>query len=333
MGAIGMKTKLSHLALGVVLAASLSVSPAPLRADSAEATFDRNLTVSGPIRIDLSNASGDVQIKSAANGAVHIHGDVRSSWSILGGGQKRVQEVAANPPIEQKGDTIRIGKDGSHLNNLSIRYVIEVPHDTEVVVNLASGSASVTGVRGPLKAESASGSIHIEKIDRDSNVSTASGDISATDVGGYLKANTASGSITVSNVKGDVHANTASGSIRINQPGARIEAQSMSGAVEVYGISADAKAQSTSGNVNVSGDPGKSGFWKLESVSGNVNLGVRPDSAFFFSAESISGAVHTDIPIVIEEQGKHSLRAHVGNGGARVEVRSVSGSIHVHAAS
>jgi DUF4097 and DUF4098 domain-containing protein YvlB len=103
--------------------------------------------------------------------------------------------------------------------------------------------------------------------------------------------------------------------------------------VEVYGVSADTKAHSTSGSVNVSGDPGKSGYWKLESVSGNVNLGVQPNSAFFFSAESVSGAVHTDIPIVIEEQGKHSLRAHVGNGGARVEVRSVSGSINVRAAS
>lgn len=328
-----MKTTLSQIALGAVLTASLSISAVPLRADSSEATFDRNLTVSGPIRIELSNASGDVQIKSAANGAVHIHGDVRSSWSIFGGGQKRAQEVAANPPIEQKGDTIRIGEDGFRVNNVSISYVVEVPHDTEVVVNLASGSVSITGVRGPLKAESASGSIRIEKIDRDSNVSTASGDISATDLGGYLKASTASGSITVSNVKEEVRADSASGSIRINHPGARIEAQSQSGSVEIYGVSADAKAHSTSGNVSVSGDPGKSGYWKLESVSGNVNLGVHPNSAFYFSAESTSGAVHTDIPIVIEEQGKHSLRAHVGNGGARVEVRSVSGSISVRAAS
>jgi DUF4097 and DUF4098 domain-containing protein YvlB len=57
-----------------------------------------------------------------------------------------------------------------------------------------------------------------------------------------------------------------------------------------------------------------------------------PTSANFrFSAEAISGNVKTDIPIVIEEQGKHTLHAHVGNGGGRVEVHTVSGDIDVAA--
>jgi DUF4097 and DUF4098 domain-containing protein YvlB len=328
-----MKTQLSRLTMAAALLTFLSVSPAPVRAAASDASFDRNLTVSGPLRIELSNGSGDVQIKSADNGTVHIHGDVRTSWSIFGIDQKRVEELAANPPIEQRGDTIRIGKDGSRTGNLSITYIIEVPHDTEVSVNLASGSLSVTGVRGPLKAEAASGSVRIEKIERDANVSTASGAITASDLGGYLRASTASGSITVSNVKDDVRVDSASGSIHVTNPGARIDAQSRSGSVEIYGASADAKAHSLSGHVTVSGDPGKSGYWNLQSLSGSVNLGVRPNSAFFFSAESTSGAIHTDIPIVIEEQGKHSLRARFGNGGARVEVHSVSGSINVRAAS
>ena len=326
-----MNTTLRQLALGVTLAVSLAAPP--LLVASSDATFDRNLTVSGPIRLELSNASGDVQIKAAANGAVHIHGDVHSSWSMLGNNEKRAQEVSANPPIEQKGDTIRVGKNGPHINNISIKYTIEVPHDTEVIVDIASGSVFVAGIRAPLRTDSASGAIRIEKIDRDATISTASGDITATDLSGYLKANTASGKITVSGVKGDVRANSASGDIRINQPGARADAQSMSGKVEIWGTSTDTTAQSTSGDVNISGDPGKSGYWKLQSVSGSVNLGVHPNSAFFLSAESMSGAIHADIPIVIEEQDKHSMRAHVGNGGARVEVRSVSGSINVRSAS
>jgi DUF4097 and DUF4098 domain-containing protein YvlB len=328
-----MNTRLSGLTVAAALLTVLPLSPGPVRAASSEASFKRTLTVSGPIRLELSSGAGDVRIKSAASGVVQIQGDVRSSWSLFGIDQKHVEELAANPPVEQRGDTIRIGRDSSLSRNLSITYVIEVPHDTEVSVNLASGSLSAEGVRGPLKAESASGSIRIEKIERDAHISTASGAIIASDLGGYLRASSASGSITVSNVRQDIRVDTASGSIHVTNPGARVEARSRSGSVEIYGASADTKAHSLSGHVTVSGDPGRSGYWNLESLSGSVNLGVRPDSAFFFSAESSSGAIHADIPIVIEEQDKHSLRARFGNGGARVEVHSVSGSISVRAAS
>jgi hypothetical protein len=56
---------------------------------------------------------------------------------------------------------------------------------------------------------------------------------------------------------------------------------------------------------------------------------VPANANFRFSSEATSGNIRTDIPIVVEEQGKHSLRAHVGNGGGRIEVRTVSGEIHI----
>jgi hypothetical protein len=326
-----MKTSISGIALGFIMLASICAVPA--RAGSSEASFDRNLTVSGPLRVEISNGSGEVRVTSGGNGAVHIHGTVHSSWSMFGNDDTRAREIAANPPIEQRGDTIRIGKGTSGISNFSISYVIEVPHDTEVLLSAASGSVSVSGVRGPLKVESSSGSVHVEKIDHDTTISSSSGSVSASDIGGYLRATSSSGSVTASNVKEDVHVESSSGSIEVRDPHARVEAQSRSGSVHIYGATADAKAHSQSGNLTLSGDPGKSGYWKLESSSGSVDVGVRPNSAFFFSAESSSGAIHTDIPIVIEEQGKHSLRAHVGNGGGRVEVRSASGSINVRSAS
>jgi len=46
-------------------------------------------------------------------------------------------------------------------------------------------------------------------------------------------------------------------------------------------------------------------------------------------APAVSGEIRSDIPIVIEEQGKHSLRAHMGNGGGRVDIHTVSGEIRI----
>ncbi|HXM91718.1 MAG TPA: DUF4097 family beta strand repeat-containing protein, partial [Candidatus Dormibacteraeota bacterium] len=139
----------------------------------------------------------------------------------------------------------------------------------------------------------------------------------------------ASGEVTVNNAKGDVRANSMSGSVRVTKPGGRVEADSASGSIDIDGAKFDVKAHGVSGELKIHGDPGDHGYWHLKTVSGSVQVYVPSNSNFRFSAEALSGEIRTDIPIVIEEQGKHSLRAHIGNGGGRVEVRTVSGEIHV----
>src|SRR6267142_1321939 len=250
--------------------------------------FDRNYTVSGPIRVELNNASGDVDITGSADGKVHVHGAVRASGFGSESSQKRLDDTLANPPVEQKGDTIRIGKDYSRMRNVSIAYSIQVPRDTEVSANVASGAQTIRNVRGPVKVQAASGSIRVEKI-----------------------------------------VNAIAGVIRISKPGGRVEADTASGAVDVNGAASDVKAHAASGRVSVQGNPGADSYWELKTISGGVQLVVPASANLHLSAEAASGEIRTDIPIVIEEQGKHSLRAHLGNGGGRVEVHTVSGEIHV----
>src|SRR6266581_6396119 len=165
---------------------------------SVSGAFDRNYNVSGPLRLELTNASGDVEITGSADGKVHVRGEVRASGFGFDNPQKRVDDTLANPPIEQKGDTIRVGEDLSHLRNVSIAYTIQVPHDTEVYANVASGAQNIRDLRGPVKVHAASGTIRVEKIDRDAQLSTASGSVSASDVGSDVHISSASGNIAVS---------------------------------------------------------------------------------------------------------------------------------------
>jgi DUF4097 and DUF4098 domain-containing protein YvlB len=60
-----------------------------------------------------------------------------------------------------------------------------------------------------------------------------------------------------------------------------------------------------------------------------VYISVPASANFHLSAEAVTGEIRTDIPIMIEEQGKHALRANMGSGGGRVEVHTVSGEIRV----
>jgi DUF4097 and DUF4098 domain-containing protein YvlB len=295
----------------------------------ASGSFDRNYAVTGPIRLELTNASGDVDITGSSDGKVRVHGDVRVSGMGFGDPQLRLDETLANPPIEQKSDTIRIGKEMSGLRHLSIAYTIQVPHDTEVSVTVASGAQAVRGVRGPVKMRAASGSIRVEKIDRDAQLTTASGSVSANDVGDDVRVSSASGSVNVTNTKGDVRVNAIAGTIQVLRPGARVETDTASGAIDIQGASNDVKAHAASGRVSVQGNPAANSYWELKTVSGSVLLKVPASANFHLSAQAVSGEIRTDIPIMIEEQGKRVLRARMGRGGARVDVQTVSGEIRV----
>ncbi len=317
------------LCLPLVLFSAIFVLAGCYNGPAVRGAFDRSYSVTGPVRLELTNASGDVDITGSADGKVHIHAEVRASGFGFDNPRKRLDDTIANPPIEQKGSTIRIGKEFSNLRNISITYNIQVPHDTEISATVASGAQIIRNVSGPVTVRAASGSIRLEQIERDAQLTTASGTISASDVGSELHISTASGDVNISNVKGDVRANAVSGVIRIMKPGARVEATNTSGEVEIQGASNDVKAHAISGLVSVQGNPGADSYWDLKSISGGVQLRVPAAANLHFSAEATTGEIRTDIPIVVEEQGKHSLRAHMGTGGGRVDVHTVSGEIHV----
>ena len=57
---------------------------APVGAAAADNTFERTLKVSGPVRLELSNASGSVDVRGSADGNVHIAGKVTRGWCLFG---------------------------------------------------------------------------------------------------------------------------------------------------------------------------------------------------------------------------------------------------------
>jgi len=326
-----MKPRQRNLFFGIVIAAFAVAASGCEMGPAATGAFDRSFSVTAPIRLELSNASGNVTITGSSDNKVHVHGDVRASGIGFESPQKRLDSVVGNPPVEQKGDTIRVGKDLSHIHNVSIAYTIEVPHDTELSTQVVSGSLDISNVRGPVKVDSASGSIKVKGVERQTTLNTLSGSIEAENIGDDLRASSASGSVTASKIKGDVRISALSGGTQIIGPGGRVEADTASGTVEVQGATRDVKARAVSGTVNVQGNPGDTSYWDLKTASGVVHLGVPTNANFRLSAEASSGQIKTEVPIVIEEQGKHSLRARIGNGGGRVEVHTISGEIRVSA--
>jgi len=300
---------------------------------TAQGSFERSYDVKGPMRLELANASGSVRITGSTDQKVHVRGEIRAHSFFFNDPDKQARELSANPPIEQKSDVIRIGKEFKKFSGASIDYTIEVPHDTEVSTTVASGSQTISDVQGPVKVESASGSIAVSRIARSVQVNSASGSITAQDLGDDFRAGSASGSVSATNVKGDVRIHAVSGSMNVEKPGARVEATTTSGSVDIGGAGNDVSASSLSGRVSVQGNPSGNSYWSLKTTSGSVEVAVPPSANFHLSAEAVSGEIRTGIPVVVEDQDKHSLRARVGNAGGRVEIHTVSGGIKVQPAS
>src|SRR5271168_604944 len=108
--------------LVLMLAASIAAVPASAR---DEGHFDRTLTVSGSLDLDVQTGSGSIKIHKGEPGKVEIHGTIHAStgWHV-GDVEGRIHAIETNPPIEQNGNTIRVGHIEDHdlLQNISISY-------------------------------------------------------------------------------------------------------------------------------------------------------------------------------------------------------------------
>ena len=231
----------------------------------------------------------------------------------------RIREIEKNPPVEQTGNVIRLGRftDESLARNISISYDVTVPAQTTVNARTGSGGIDVGDLTGTVDANTGSGSITVGRIAGPVIAGTGSGSISVTGAGS-LNARTGSGSIRGSAVAGAVTASSGSGSVRIAKNGkGDVDVSSSSGEVEVTGVDGAARVSASSGSVVVEGRP--SGPWDVHSSSGRVTLRLPPDAAFDLDARVSSGRIETAHPITLS--GTIEQAAAAGQGQRRRPAR------------
>ena len=264
------------------------VRPARAQIDAA---FDRTLTFNGKLDLHVMNAAGDIHLTRGPVNQVVIHARIHSNYES---DADEVHAIAANPPIVQNGNSIRIG-GGMHregANHISIDYEIEAPADAALEVMSGSGDITDEGVGVGAKLES------------------GSGDIVAKGLEGGFKAESGSGDIAVENAgNGDAKAETGSGNINVS------------------GVHGALKADTGSGDITVSGAPVSA--WKIETGSGNVEFS--PGNApLTLDASTGNGDISTDRAMATQvSSDRHSLRGNLNGGGPMVRIETGSGDIHI----
>ena len=275
-----------------VWVATAVLAMAALPAFASEATFERNLTVSGHVELSIATGSGNIHLTHGSGDRIHIFGRVKSGWGS-GASEERIREIANNPPIEQTGNIIRIGARHENYHNISIDYEIEAPANAFLEANSGSGNVTDDGVGENAKLSTGSGNIHATGLQGGFNANTGSGDIYAEQTG-----------------SGDVKAQTGSGNL------------------ELKGVQGGLRAGTGSGDIKVTGSP--SNPWHLETGSGGVEFWPG-NTGFTLDASTGSGSVHTDKEMLTQgSSDRHHVTGKIGGGGPTVRIETGSGDIRVH---
>ncbi|MBI1983257.1 MAG: DUF4097 family beta strand repeat protein [Acidobacteria bacterium] len=300
---------------------------------AVEGSFERSLSVTGAVDLDVKTGSGDIDIRTGNASNVHIRGRIRvNSWRLSADeAERRVRYLESNPPIEQNGNTVRVGhiEDPSLRRNVSISYEIVVPTATRVTAGTGSGNSTIAGVEGPVRTETGSGNLKITSVGDTLRANTGSGDIEIASARGSVYAQTGSGNIQAFEISGGFVASTGSGNVKLRQVASgSVSVETGSGDVEVSGAQASLVLHTGSGNISADGAP--SGEWKLEAGSGNITLRLPAQAAFDLNAHTGSGNIESDHPVTVQgKMNRHELRGKVRGGGTRLEASTGSGDIRI----
>jgi len=185
----------------VFLAGALLVA-LPLRAGAGEAAgqFERTLKVTGPVNLTAETGAGKISVRAGSSGTVRVVGRIKviKVWRS-GSAEDAVRRIESFPPVEQSGNTIRVGqiRERDLREVVQISYEIVVPAETELRANSGLGDIVVEALRGRVDAESGAGNVRVTGVAGEIRAESGLGDIEIRGARGSLRAKTGAGSIHV----------------------------------------------------------------------------------------------------------------------------------------
>jgi DUF4097 and DUF4098 domain-containing protein YvlB len=295
--------------------------------------FDRTLQVSGPVDMEITSGSGHITVHAGASGTVHVSAKIHASnsWSGMSAAEK-IRKIEQHPPIEQQGNTIRIGKLEDHdlQRNISIDYDVTVPAQTKLSSHTGSGDQTISGLQLSVAVNTGSGGVTVENLGADGRIRSGSGDLKINSIRGVLNAETGSGNIHARGAGGEVYAQTGSGEVEIEQVGpGNVRAETGSGNVKLYGIKGGLRVETGSGDIRAEGEP--TGDWRVGAGSGSIKLKIPSQASFNLDARTSSGRLTTSHQINSQGTISHNhIQGKAGNGGVLLDLHTGSGDIEIN---
>ena len=170
-----------------ILCATLAVMvvAAPAWAKTERGAFDRTLSVSGSVTLDVMTPYGEITVTPGPAGTVTINARVKAKSNRHSDytPEEIVRMLTENPPIEQDGNVIRIGaiseeeRDKGLYQGTRIYYEITVPADTAVNAKSGYGDIAISGITRPAEVRTGYGNVTLASPAGGVTVKTGYGDI------------------------------------------------------------------------------------------------------------------------------------------------------------
>jgi hypothetical protein len=282
--------------------------------------------------LDVSTNRGKIDVGVGEPGRIVVNGNVtvRIGWNLPVDAIELARKLAAAPPIQQDGRTIRLRPPAvaGERRAVTIDYQVRVPPQTEILSVSDSGATTIHGVSGSVDVRTQSGAIELAGLGATAAVTTGSGAVTVDSVAGALTVTTSSSAFTGRALGSGLRARTGSGAIDATFNGAGdIHIQSSSSAIRLRGVKGGVTASAQSGRVSIEGAP--TAAWTLSTESGAMDIAIAANLPLTIDASSQSGSVTVPESTVQGSVSKRKVNGTIGGGGPLVRATSRSGSIGV----
>lgn len=146
------------------------------------------------------------------------------------------------------------------------------------------------------------------------------------------KVSTVNGKLSITGPFGKVTAETVNGNVFAEKASGTLSFSTTNGDIEALSIKGNIKAETVNGSIKLQITGLEEGI-KAETVNGSITLqlGTAQELNADLGAETVNGSISVDFPITLQglNKTKHALEGKVGNGGPRISLNTVNGSIHL----
>jgi DUF4097 and DUF4098 domain-containing protein YvlB len=314
----------------VVVVIALQVAGSPARAQRLP--FQKSFDAAGITTLDVSTIRGKINVVSGETGRIQIDGAVtiRIGIDVPENPLAIAQRIAANPPIERVGDTVRLRPpaDARDRKAVTVNYDVRVPANTKILTVSDSGEISLAGLTGAVDVRTQSGAIALQRIGGVTTVTTGSGAVLVEGTNGPLTVTTSSSAFTARALGGNLHVRTNSGAVNAAYEGAGdVDVETGSSAIQLRGVRGAVTAASRSGRITVAGKPARQ--WAVTTGSSSIDVAVASPPVTL-DVTTGSGSVQVAGATVTGTVSKRAVNGAIGSGGPAVRLSTRSGSIRVN---
>jgi len=191
---------------------------------------------------------------------------------------------------------------------------LTVPRAMNLVIQGTFLSADVSGLLGEVAIETTHGNVQI--------------------IGGrgYVSARSVQGSVTCRDAEGRLELGSTNGHVEASRVSGTLKVESVNGGIELRDVrSGSVEASTVNGGITYGGTLERNGRYQLSTHNGDVAVEVPAGTDATISASTFGGAFESDFPVVLREAGGggRQITITLGDGGARLDLSSFNGSIHL----